>query len=455
MKNFLALFILLACSALAEEGSNDLAVEIEQKNLLLTVVSWPFEYIVQPAIEFLMYPIIPPLIYISRENLIDKGENLITYGENRQIRFYPLMNLKLGNSASSGFAYWHSNLFLDDDNLFLSPHLYINADWDVSFRYKKTRIFGTSFYWGFNTSYREDGNNSFNVPNKITYSFADSSVYFNTYSGFNLLGNWWLELGTALNFHRFSYPSLNEIIIDDQEASNRGFYKSYESYPVALSLLHNSLDEPYSATKGRKFSLSYGYVPVSSYGGSKDHNYHFAESRLVNYSLLGNKTYAMTVAESDLNREKLKNFSFSEAIEILNPINIKEVIYDRRVLITQLKARYMIEENAGKAPFTAMNRLGESFPLRAYGDGYFTAPLVLGISAEYRWPIDRFADALIFNEYATYAEDFSHLFEFGIRNSYGFGFRIRTSKLFIFRFSIAFHGLHGISLILTTRPEYD
>jgi hypothetical protein len=196
-------------------------------------------------------------------------------------------------------------------------------------------------------------------------------------------------------------------------------------------------------------------VPVSSYNGTKDHNYYIAESRLVHYLLLGNKSYAMTVAESNANREKLKNLSFSEAIEMLNPINVREVILDRRVLITQLKARYMIEDNKGKAPFTAMGKLGGNFPLRAYKDNYFTAAIVAGISNEYRWPIDRYADMLIFNEYGIYSDDFGHLSSFNLRNSYGFGFRVRTPKLFISRFALAFHGLQGISVILTTKPEYD
>ncbi len=456
MKKVFALLFLLAFCASAQGAGNDSSVvKIEQENLLLTVVSWPFVHIVQPTIEFLMWPAIPPLIYISRENLIEKGANLITFGENKQIMFYPIINAKIGSSANIGFAYWHSDLILNDDNMYFSPHLYINADWDASLRYRKKRIYGSSFYWGLGSSYRELGDNSFRDTEGNVYFYADSSIHLSTYGGFGFAKSWGLELGTSLNFHRFDLPSLNNVIIEGEQVSDRGFYTSYESYPLTLSLLHNSLDEPYAATKGRKFSLSYSYVPVSSYNGTRDHNYHVVESRLTNYLLLGNMSYAMTVAESNANREKLKNLTFAEAIEMLNPINIKEEILDRRVLIAQIKARYMLEENEGKAPFTAMGKLGGNFPLRAYEDGYFTAPLVAGISAEYRWPIDRFADALIFNEYGIYGENFNQLSVSNIRNSYGFGFRIRTPKLFITRFALAFHGLHGISLILTTRPEYE
>ncbi|MCL2207371.1 MAG: hypothetical protein FWB90_04655 [Fibromonadales bacterium] len=452
---FILLFLLAFCASAQEAGEDTSVVKIEHKSILLSAVSWPFVYIVQPAIEFLIYPVIPPLIYMSRENLIDKGANLITFGENKQIMFYPLINTKIGSQANIGFAYWHSNLFLNDDNMFFSPHLFVNSDWDATLRYQKKRILGSSFYWGLNASYREDGDNLFRDIKGYQYSYSDSSVISSPYIGFNLFGNWGLEFGAGLNFYRFDEPNINDSVFTGEDVSNRGFYRNYQAYPLTISLLHNSLDVPYAATKGRKFSLSYTYTPVSRYNGSADHNYHAVESRLVNYTLLGSRSYAMTVAESNASRERLKNLSFSEAIEMFNPINIREEVLDRRVFITQIKARYMIEEAEGKAPFTAMGKLGGNFPLRAYKDGYFTAPLVAGISTEYRWPIDRFADALIFNEYGIYGEDFSKLSASNIKNSYGFGFRIRTPNLFITRFALAFHGLQGITLILTTRPEFQ
>ncbi|GBU24007.1 hypothetical protein R83H12_00627 [Fibrobacteria bacterium R8-3-H12] len=455
-KIFVFIFLFAFCAGAQEASSDTSIVNVEHKgSFFLTVVSWPFVHIIQPTVEFLIYPVIPPLIYISREDLIERGANLITYGEKKQIMFYPIINASLGNAANIGFSYWHKELFLDNDNMFLSPHRYINADWDATMRYKKSKILGTSFYYRLGANYREYGNNSFRNSEGTKYFYADSSVALNFNFGFNLSGAWELEFGASGNLHRFDFPSLEDTIMNDEYVFNRGFYKHFESYPLTITLNRNSLDEPYSATKGSKFSVSYSYVPVSSYNGTKDHNYHIAESRFVHYLLLGNKSYAMTVAESNANREKLKNLSFSEAIEMLNPINVREVVFDRRVLITQLKARYMIEDNEGKAPFVAMSRLGGNFPLRAYSDNFFSGAFVAGFSNEYRWPIDRYADMLIFNEYGIYSDDYGNLSSFNLRNSYGFGFRIRTPKLFISRFALAFHGLHGIAVIFTTKPEYD
>jgi hypothetical protein len=442
-----------ADSASADSGST--VIKIEQKDMLLAVISWPFVHIIQPAVEFLIYPAIPTLIYISRENLIEKGQNLITYGDRKQIMFYPLVNAKIGSASNIGFVYRHEELFLENDAVFLSPHLYVNADWDIAFNYRKKRISGSSFFTELGAKYRALGSSSFIDPETTTYFYADSSISLFSAAGFNVFDDWVLKFALETNIFRFNLPNLNETIYDEPEVLARGFYQSFNSFPLNLSFSHSSLDAPYAATRGGKFYAGYSYVPVTPYNSSNDHNYHVLESRLVRYFLLGKKNYAMTVAESEANREKLKNLTFKEAFEMFNPVNVKEEILDRRVLVAQIKARQMIEENKGKAPFVAMGTLGDNFPLRAYSGGRFTAPLVAGISTEYRWPIDLYADAVIFNEYGIYGNDINSLSASRIKNSYGFGFRVRTPKFFITRFAIALHGLNGVSVILTTRPEYD
>ncbi|MDR2580175.1 MAG: BamA/TamA family outer membrane protein [Fibromonadaceae bacterium] len=465
MKNFFNTLFLLAALAVAANAAepeldddfsqDSTIINIEHRDRLLAIVSWPFVRIVQPTVEFLMYPVIPPLIYISRENLIEKGHNLITYGDEGQIMFYPTINAEIGGASNIGFAYRHANLLFGDDYMLFGPRLYTNADWDASVFYQKNKIMSTSFFGELGASYREMGSNDFRDPKNMTYTFADSSVNFYTALGFNLVSYWNLKFAVGYNFYRFDWPNISGEIDSSPEAEDRGFYKHFNTFPLTVSLFSNTLDEPYAPTKGSKFSIGYTYASVSPYSGSKDHNYHAVESRYVRYFLLGNKSYAMTVAESEANRERLRNLSFKEAIEILNPINVREEILERRVLVTQIKARYMLEENKGKAPFTAMGRLGDNYPLRAYPSGHFTGPLIAGISTEYRWPIDLYADALIFNEYGIFGDDFKNLPLSNLRNSYGFGFRVRTPKLFITRFALAFHGKHGVSLVLTTRPDYE
>ncbi|MDR0516808.1 MAG: hypothetical protein LBH25_07145 [Fibromonadaceae bacterium] len=438
----------------ADSGST--VINIKHENNILAVISWPFVRIVQPAAEFLMYPIIPALIYVSRENLIEKGKNLITYGDNGQIMFYPLVNAKVGSDSNIGFVYRHEELISENDFIYFSPHLYVNGDWDMFVNYQKSKINNTSVFMELGTRYREYGSNSFRDPKSTTYFYSDSSLSLLSAVGYRVTGDWKLRFAIESNFYKFNLPNINETVYNEPEVLDRGFYQNFNSFPLTLSMFYSTLDVPYAATRGEKFSVGYSYVPVTGYNSSSEHNYHVLESRFVRYFLLGEKSYAMTVAESEVNREKFKNMTLKDAFEMFNPLNVKEEVLDRRVLITQLKARYMIEENKGKAPFTAMGNLGENFPLRAYSSGHFTAPLVAGVSVEYRWPIDLYADALIFNEYGIYGDGLSELFSVSnIKSSYGLGFRIRTPNLFITRFALAFHGLNGVALIFTTRPEYD
>jgi phosphatidylserine decarboxylase len=47
-------------------------------------------------------------------------------------------------------------------------------------------------------------------------------------------------------------------------------------------------------------------------------------------------------------------------------------------------------------------------------------------------------------------------FEFdNLRNSWGFGIRVRRPDMYFFRFQLGFHGIHGIHLVMTIAPEFQ
>ncbi|GHV12012.1 hypothetical protein AGMMS49938_03740 [Fibrobacterales bacterium] len=447
-------------SAVVKDTSETSVIEILQRNPITYIISLPFQYVIQPTVEFLLYPAIPPLIYISRENIIEKGLNVISFGsnangENNQM-LYPTLNLKPGSSSNIGLSYRHRDLFFQNDYFVLNPIIYINADWETTLRYQKRKILETSFYSNFIANYKEDGDNSFRFVNDREYLYSDSSATLFGSFGFDISENWGMEFAAEADFYRFDIPNISDsVVLNNEKMKNLGFYQHFKQFPLSATIAYNSLDEPYAATRGNKFSFKYTYTPVSDYNGSDGHNYHAVESRLINYTLLGNRSYFMTTKEVLENRERLKRLSFAEAIKILNPINIRENILERKILVTQLRFRAMFEENNGLAPFTAMGKLGSNFPLRAYSDGYFTAPVIAGISAEYRWAVDKYADALIFDEYGIFGDSPNSLKFDNLRNSWGIGFRVRTPSFFIMRFAVAFHGLHGVAITLTTRADYE
>ena len=79
----------------------------------------------------------------------------------------------------------------------------------------------------------------------------------------------------------------------------------------------------------------------------------------------------------------------------------------------------------------------------------------MSFSCEYRWPVDRFVDGVLFDEYAVIAPTFGSWFTKGrLYNSWGFGVRVRQPNLYLFRVQLGFHGLHGVNLVITIAPEF-
>jgi outer membrane protein assembly factor BamA len=77
-----------------------------------------------------------------------------------------------------------------------------------------------------------------------------------------------------------------------------------------------------------------------------------------------------------------------------------------------------------------------------------------GISIEYRWPIDRLVDGVIFDEYAMYGRKWYSFDSEKIVNSWGFGVRVRKPDMYFFRVQLGFHGLDGFVFICTIAPEF-
>jgi outer membrane protein assembly factor BamA len=78
----------------------------------------------------------------------------------------------------------------------------------------------------------------------------------------------------------------------------------------------------------------------------------------------------------------------------------------------------------------------------------------MSFSVEYRWPVDRLVDGVIFDEYALIAPKIDKWSLYHYYNSWGFGIRVRQPDLYPFRLQFGFHGLHGVNLIMTIAPEF-
>ena len=444
------------------------------------VLAWPFVHVVQPVFGVLVYPVAQPIHYAFDNGVIEKSVDLITFGENRNILIYPVMNLKPGSSTMLGANYRHRSLLLSRDYLVLEPQFFANGDWYFSFRYTKQGILGLPLYGAFRYQQYWDSDAVFVVPGtKNVYVQPDSSINLSWRLSAPLTSSRHLNLTGSIGY-RFNDASLptksaDSILVSEEfPITARGLYQHEYQVPLELSLLFDNLDYPFAPTKGSRISLSGRYVMVGAYSGmdydeyeftgvhknniydddGANHNFFRTEFVYQQYIYLGKAgNFHMSPKEARENRRFYTDFNWDDALRIWYPDNVKTTLFERRVLAFQFRMINVWEVEKGEAPFNAFPYVNNRFPMRGYSN-QFSNYHVMGFSMEYRWPVDRFVDGVLFDEYALHAPEIDDWSFERYYNSWGFGVRVRRPDMFWFRVQFGFHGLHGVNLVMTIAPEY-
>lgn len=458
--------LVLACSSLTFADDE----KPEEKNRFADYMIWPFENIIQPLLNGLIYPIAKPIDYIFSNGVVEKSVDLITFGVDRNILIYPTFNFKPGASTSIGANFRQRRFFFDKDYAVFQMNYYANGDFDLSARYTKHAIFGTPLFGGLKYDLHFNRDNTFVLPEtKTKFAQPDSTKRITARLGvpLNRTGTMNLELQATLRFNDASLPDLNDsILVDDiYPIADRGLYQKGIQVPVEFSFLYDDLDYPYAPSKGTRFGLKAIYAFVDDYKdldekyatepSTKNHDYLRTELLFQHYFFLGSsKQYILSVKEARQNRKFYTDFSWDEAMRIWKPENVINTLFERRVIATQFLLVDIWEMERGGAPFNAFVSLSSRTPLRGYGNSWTTHHL-MSFSCEYRWPVDRFVDGVLFDEYAVIAPTFGSWFTKGrLYNSWGFGVRVRQPNLYLFRVQLGFHGLHGVNLVITIAPEF-
>ncbi len=453
---FLLLIFLVFCPAYADEEIDD-----GDKD------TWLFTYIFQPILNVAVYPISAPVQYAINNGLLEKSVDLVTFGEQKKIIVYPTMNLKPGSQTQLGMTYRHRSMIFERDYLVLQGSYYANGDVYLSDRYTKQEPFGLPLFVGFRYKLDWDSDDVFIIPgSKNAFVQPDSIMSFQWRIGAPLTSSKKLnvELSTTQLFIDASIPdNAKDSVLNDDifPIADRGLYQSSRQYSVALSLVYDDLNFPYAPSKGDRVIISGEYNFAPEYSGfegveksKKNHDYIANTLIWQHYFYLGNaKQYILSAREARQSRKFYTDFSWDEALRVWRPENIRETLFERRVLALQFRMENMWEMDKGGAPFNAFPSMNARYPLRGYADEW-SAFHLMGLSAEYRWPIDRFVDGVLFDEYGLHAEKVDE-FDFDkFYNSWGFGIRVRMPEMYLFRCQVGFHGLHGVNLILTIVPEF-
>ena len=430
----LLLFLLLFQPVFAEDSVSD-------------EDSWVYAHIIQPVLNAAVYPLSAPVRYALNNGVVEKSVELMSFGEDKKIFVYPTMNLKPGTQTQLGMTYRHRSILFNRDYLVLQGSYYANGDLYLSDRYTKQEPFGLPLFVGFRYKLYWNSDANFIIPGtKEAFIQPDSTMSFQWRIGAPLTKSKKLnlELSTSQIFIDADLP-------DNSKDSILNFsYAPSKGDRVILSGEYNFAPE-YGGIRYDSFdSQRSGKVPKSH----KSHDYIYNSLIWQHYFYFGKaKQYILSAREARQSRKFYTDFSWDEALRVWRPENIRETLLERRVVALQFRIENMWEMDKGGAPFNAFPTMNARYPMRGYGDEW-SAYHIMGLSAEYRWPIDRFVDGVLFDEYAMHAEKVKEFSFDRFYNSWGFGIRVRMPELYLFRAQVGFHGLHGVNLILTIAPEF-
>ena len=186
----------------------------------------------------------------------------------------------------------------------------------------------------------------------------------------------------------------------------------------------------------------------------KNHDYMRTDLMFQHYFYFGKaETFHLSKKEARQNRRFYTDFNWDAALRMWRPENVRETLFERRVIALQYRLVDIWEIDQGSASFDAFPFIGPRFPMRGYKDSW-AARHVMSLSAEYRWPIDYYVDGVLFDEYMMHSPGFTDWSFKRFYNSWGFGVRVRRPDMYWFRVQLGFHGLHGVNLVLTIAPEF-
>lgn len=429
---------------------------------LTAVIAWPFEKVVQPAFGALLMPLEPPLEYFFDHDVPERAVELFSFGSQKNILIYPFFSISSGTGSTYGLAYRQEAKSSPSRYSFggsFEQSVDLDRTWSgeasllLPFDFARLGVVGTQ---------RNDKARTFYLPQGgAPLLYSDSSSYLKGTLDFFFPLGWSLSLEMERGWRQFKTPrevilssrkegvDLNRFNETIEDVEKQGLYKDYEEKLYKLSFGHNTLESRFAPTSGTKWQLSALISDPSILSP-----YLLLSGRIERALLLGKQRYELTREEHRKKQRYLRHFSFDDAMKYLNPDQFQRIYLERKVLTNYLAWHRVIALEDGAIPIMAHPSLGRSSPLRAYDFRQFADRSTLLWSLEYRWPLLMMVDGVFFNEFGYYYPGEERIFEGALRNSWGFGVRVRRPNFYFFRAQFAFNGTDGVALVVTIRPEY-
>ncbi|MEO6094247.1 MAG: hypothetical protein ABIW76_00750 [Fibrobacteria bacterium] len=426
-------------------------------NPILQLATFPVDLILVPAVKAVIFPSKAPLRYMVNENVIDRIIKLISYGENDVVMIYPTLNLAPGTGSYTGLTFRHQEIFgRPTERLVAYGYYYVNGDWKFRSYLAAKEILGTGFTSKVSIGLNRVKNSSLIQPGTAySWGFSDSSNTFSANLGHLVFEKFALKGSYSFRDNNYGKapPQKDSLVSDffrnesgELDTEIRGLNSSWQDNSFAVGLGRDTRNNENIPLNGSNFNTVYHYHFTNA-----KHDYHGWEATLSNYFKLGKEKYEVYVPPG----KKSSATGVRKVLERMDLENLKNELFTRKALVTHLYAAQTFELPGNHMPVYGLQTLGNDTPLRGYSGSRFRDYTVFSAGAEYRFPIIRLVDGMMFNEYGVYGRSWDKIDVLdNIKNSWGFGIRVRRPDIYLFRLQLGFHGAEGIQVNMSVDEPY-
>ncbi len=423
----------------------------------LQMVTLPVEVVLVPAVKLALYPTKAPLRYMLNENVIDRTIKLISFGQEARIMLYPTMNLAPGTGSSTGLTLRDQALFgRPSERAVVQGTFFVNGDWKFRTYATAADIAGTGFNSKLSLSLVHWKNNSINVPGTSDFwYFGDTSMSLSASLSHLIVEKIALRGQYVFRANQYGVsPTKSKLksgafIFGDDDVPDersRGLLSSWNDHIAAVGVMRDTRNNQNIVLAGSNAGASYAYHHTDDH-----HDFQAWEGSLTNYFKLGKERYEITSEEE----RKAGGISMKKVMQKMELEKIRKELLNRKVLATHIYAAQSFEIPGNRMPVYGLQTLGNDTPLRGYNGSRFRDYTVLSAGAEYRFPVMRLVDGVIFNEYGVTGRSWDKIeYWSGLKNSWGFGIRVRRPDLYLFRCQLGFHGVSGLAFNLSVDEPY-
>jgi hypothetical protein len=426
---------------------------------ILQTATWPLQNVLAPAVEFLTYPAQPPIRYFLDENVIDRTTGLFRFGGGGNGSVYPTVSLASGTASRTGATMRHDSPFgRDTERFVLYFHYFVNGDHRARTFVTANQFLGTPLRAKAAFGYQRFENAPYYLPDVGTpYAHSRRSESYEGQLDAPLLREFYLRVGFALRDYRFGEapPGLATSNVltgdfftrgDSIDGGWRGFNSSFRDRVWLAGVVRDTRNNENIPLDGSRLEAGWYYHEAD---GSRD--FHEWRGRYTMHLKLGKGVYQLSEAEE----RALGGLSLERLLRNIEYDHVRRHWLSRKVLVLHLSAGRSYELPGNAMPFYGLQSLGNGTPLRAYPGSRYRHYAMAAATAEYRFPILRIMDGVIFNEYGAVGPSITDLgLNDNLRNSWGFGVRVRQPDMFLFRVELAFHGLSGAVINVNSETAF-